>query len=293
MPPITAAVWAMPKVLCRTVYGKFFLVEIPSNWSVADLKDLASEKENLPPGTVKLVYGARLLDDDTLIHDLHITTGTSILVHATIPRRNVPPRPRRPRRPSPKPDPTPLKPDPTPPKPDPTPLTPDPTPPKPGPTPPKPEPAPPKTSGQSKPRTPEQPSRHKPPADAAKPAPAPPAGKTRKSISDDPENFDTLVHSLVELGFDEAKCVEALRSSRYDADAAALRLFSLPPDPQPAPPPRAARGRYGEFQSVFDALTKSEKAAVERLVVAARDPALALEMYIACEKNEAAARELL
>jgi hypothetical protein len=73
---------------------------------------------------------------------------------------------------------------------------------------------------------------------------------------------------------------------------AAIWLCSLPPDAPPPRVPAVPRDRYREFQSVFDALSKSEKVAVERLVTVFGEADLALEMYIACDKNEAAAQEL-
>jgi hypothetical protein len=98
------------------------------------------------------------------------------------------------------------------------------------------------------------------------------------------------------MGFDRAKAEAALRSNGYDLEGAAISLLAGSPvtEPsRPAPPPAEGRGRYGEIQAVFDSLTPTEKRQVEKLAQACRDHALALQVYMACDKNESAARELL
>jgi hypothetical protein len=51
--------------------------------------------------------------------------------------------------------------------------------------------------------------------------------------------------------------------------------------------------RFGEFQSVYDGLSAAEKAAVDRLVARNPDGATVLQLFMACDKNEDQARQLI
>jgi hypothetical protein len=102
------------------------------------------------------------------------------------------------------------------------------------------------------------------------------------------------VAALVQLGFDSSKADAALRSNGYDLEGAAnsLLAWSAAPEPKRTATARAG-GRYGQFQAAFDGLTTREKGEVEKLAKSCGDPATALQLYIACDKKEASARDLL
>ena len=127
-------------------------------------------------------------------------------------------------------------------------------------------------------------------------SPERPTRATTTPTSDDPPNFNQLVSDLQDMGFPEEQCKQALRATRYNMQAAVDRLLngsegSAPPPP--ASPPREvfhrSSGRYGELQNLFDALSDDEKAAVSRLEQLGLDSITVLQIYLACEKDEASA----
>ena len=131
------------------------------------------------------------------------------------------------------------------------------------------------------------------------PTPKPPAsgqGAPDANSGKEPADFSSLVNDLQEMGFSEEQSKQALRACNYDKNNAVDYLLSgqagapPPPPPQPSPPrpPSERGGRYGELQGTFDALTDDEKAAVNRLEQLGLDPITVLQVYIVCEKDEAA-----
>jgi hypothetical protein len=116
----------------------------------------------------------------------------------------------------------------------------------------------------------------------------------------DPPEFPGLVETLCEMGFPRAQAETALRAGRFDVERATnLILSGGVPEPGAARPPPPSGGgprvppRYRELQSTFESLEPGQRAAVERLSRGNLDAEMVLQIYIACECNEATARELL
>lgn len=114
------------------------------------------------------------------------------------------------------------------------------------------------------------------------------------SLPDDPPNFEELANTLAEMGFSIDLCRAALRQNRYNTEHAAnaLLIGDVRVDEPPQPPiiqeipQRDTGGRYGMLQDRFDGLMPEEQTAVGRLEQLGLEPAMVLQVYLACEKNE-------
>jgi hypothetical protein len=134
-----------------------------------------------------------------------------------------------------------------------------------------------------------EPSRDRPPSVPAFVAPT--GGSTSE-----PPNFQELVNTLRELGFEAPLCEKALRSSNYDVEQAGNMLLSGNiPSTAPSAPPRDDDEPqiFDELQSRFHELSEDDRRAVLRLVPFCGRPSIALEMFIVCDGNEEQARAML
>lgn len=111
--------------------------------------------------------------------------------------------------------------------------------------------------------------------------------KEKPKVRDDPPDFDVRVEMLSSMGFERSRCEQALRDANYNPDVAANLLLGSPiPEPSPPPAPRSPGSDRAEVQAVIDALSSSDRAAVDR--IAARGFSLedAVQVYLACGKCE-------
>jgi uncharacterized UBP type Zn finger protein len=155
----------MVELKFRSIDGDVYIINVSPNTTVAEMKRQLQAEHNLSALHQKLVITARVLSDTEALKDIPIPPGTHIVVHLTK-------RPCAPSRPIEA-------------------LT-DILPPMPG----------------------------------------------------DPPNFQELVGKLLELGFEQSQCEQALRLAEFDLTRASQRLLSgdlaapqPPPPPSPSPPP--------------------------------------------------------
>jgi translation initiation factor IF-2 len=334
------------KLNFRTVQGKVYELEVEDDANIADIKRLLEERHGLPGGNLKLILSAKVLDDATVVSTLQVSQGTYIVVHCSARRPPaqpaVAPPPAQPAVAPPPAQPAVRPPAPADDGPKPDPVAPDP----------QPAPAPPQASG----------SRPLGPATGG-------GGFQQPTGSADPPNFQELVTSLTEIGFEKGLCEQALRVSGYNVDAAGNLLLSGSLEAGggggagtggdggagyggggggdygagrggPAGGGGGYRGgggaygaggggpagggggyggggaaygaggggyagggggygggggagRFGEFQTVYDGLSAAERAAVDRLVARNPDAQTVLQLFMACDKNEEQARQLI
>jgi hypothetical protein len=112
----------------------------------------------------------------------------------------------------------------------------------------------------------------------------------------EPANFQELVSTLRELGFEAPLCEKALQSSNYDVEQAGNMLLSgNVPSGAPSEPPRQGDEPqiFDELQGRFYELSEEDRQAVMRLVSIGGSPSAALEIFIICDRNEEQARAML
>jgi hypothetical protein len=118
----------------------------------------------------------------------------------------------------------------------------------------------------------------------------------------DPADFEDLISSIEEMGFTRGQAERSLRATRYRMEVAIDRLLSGDfPDESPEspvihapPPPVQRRADFGEFQQFYDELSEHDQTAVLRLVAELEvDAIVVLQIFIACDNQEDAAREAL
>jgi hypothetical protein len=347
----------MVVITFRTVFGRFFQLDVSPDSSVWELKSRVQEQEQFGPGFLEFVLGSKLLSDSTLIKDLRFAPGASIIIHPVVPRRRRPPPiPPPPRCPAP----SPIQPDLPPPAPpsvspapaaklnatapatvppqvdqqanvpktDPKQIPPPvslpanipkadpkqiPPPVSLPPNIPKPDPkqiSPPANSSANAPKSdvrqappPANSPGNIPQAEADQnppPAKPPPSSSHHKSSSSKRRShhsfnpdYSELRNQLTEMGFDSATSEQALVNTKGNLESAIAYLLSIgdvaSTSQTQGPPPI---GKFGELQGIFESLSSAEKAAVERLCVRYGDPEMAIQMYMACDKNEAQAQAL-
>lgn len=239
----------MPLVKARTVTGKVYQVEISEDAVIRDLMVELEKSHGLQASSIKVIFGARILAEDTQISSIPLKPTSYFIIHTTE---------RKP----------PVKQEPAPANPPPAQLG---------------------NAGPSHVVSRPAPAPAPVPAPAPAPAPAPvPANRPAPSGPADPPNFDELVGNMVELGLPRDQSIRALRSNHYNIEAAVTAIFNGEVnDAEPAPqrPGGGSSARFGEFASAYESLSESERQAVDRLCSRA-DPETALQIYMACDKNE-------
>jgi hypothetical protein len=284
----------------RNLTGQFYDLEVDEESTIRDVKAQLESEKGIPKESTRLILSAKVLNDDQVVKDINWPANAIIVIHAN--------RARPPAAAAPAPSPA------APPASDPSGA------------PPASSPAPPPASA---PPASAPPAQAPPPSFAAPSQPAS-SGGAGPSGSGDPPNFQALVTGLIELGFEKAQVEQALRVSSYNPDGAANMLLS---GDIPAAGAGGGgggfgggghgggyggggggyggggggdgygggggggggfdAGKYGQLQSVYDGLSAAEKAAVDRLSERAGDPATAIQIFVACDKDEASARNLL
>lgn len=274
----------------RTVSGTVYKLQVNPDQTVQEVKQMLHEKHGLDAESIKIILSAKILGDDQKIADLKIPPGAYLIIH-TGKKRQVKPA-ENPQPPAQPPTQPPTQP----------PAQPEPVP--------APAPAP-------------------APAPQPVPAPAPAPGPAPTGQPGDPANFQELVSNLIELGFEKSQCEQALRLSQYDVERAGNILLTgdIPTGGDQgfgqggfdqggfgqggfgqgsfgqggfgqggyyptAPTDNAPGAIFGQFQPVYDTLTAEEKQSVQRLLQYS-DPITVIQMFMACDRNEANTAALL
>lgn len=268
----------MVEIKFRAVTGKTYTLDVSPETTVLKMKQQLEEVHGLSAAGLKMILSAKVLADATQVKDIVIPPGTYIVIHV-----------QNKARPAPSANP-------------PAPANP------PAAAPPKAEPVPAEQPSVPPPVT--EPPAQPVPQPAVQPRPAtPPAA----SVPSDPPNFATLVGQLTELGFEQGQCEQALRIANYNAENAANLLLSGDLSSGSAATGGGYAGgygggggggagqyggggggaRFGELQSVYDGLSPTEKATVDRLLQVNPDGGMVIQLYMACDKNEEQTRALL
>jgi len=258
----------MLSVNFRTVTGKVLQLDISPDATIGDAKRMIEERDGIPAAGSKMILTANILSDDKRIGDIKINNGQYIVIHSARPPR-TPSKPVDPPKIEIKPE---VKPEV--------------------------KPEPPVHVDPIRPQRPVSPV-------LVDPLSSDPVAPKPESFGD-PANFTQLVKELTDMGFDEEVCMPALRMSNYNTEMAANLILSggpienpasrysydvAPPRPRQEPEYNYGRGRYGEMQGMYDGLTIDEKSAVDRISRLGVDGATALQVYIACEKDETLASQ--
>ena len=114
--------------------------------------------------------------------------------------------------------------------------------------------------------------------------------KESQSVSQQSTTADDSLAHLVEMGFDQDVCQRALSMCHGNIENAANMLLSGSAPSHNSPP----NDEPVDYNALFDSLSSKEKSTVQRLATTFNYPQdVVLQVYFACEKNEASTTSCL